>query len=142
MEDLPAVEDALTLCETSPIHLDMNYACFQPCYADEETLSKVKTLALDFYRSLAEEAKQELLAGYTDDLFRQRFNDYLAANGRSGAENSGLEDIAFYRGRWGIWRVPDRIKSLMCCSCAATGMNTQWTVRIWSIPTRSEYTMP
>lgn len=96
VEDLPAVEEAITLCETSPLHLDMNYACFLPCYSDQETLPKVKALALDFYLSLTAEAKQELLMGYTNVLFRRYFNDYLTANGQEGIERSGLEDISFY----------------------------------------------
>lgn len=97
-EDTVAAEQALTLCETSPLHLDLNYACFVPAYADEETLPKVKSLAVEVYRSMSREARRELLTDYSNGLYRKSLNEYLAANGREPYENDELDGIYFYPG--------------------------------------------
>ncbi|MBR3704293.1 MAG: hypothetical protein IKM11_02235 [Oscillospiraceae bacterium] len=89
-------EQALTLCEISPYHLDMNYACFVPAYADEEILPKVKALAIDFYQSLSQEERQELLTNYSDELYREYRNKYLAAHGQEPYDNADLDGISFY----------------------------------------------
>ncbi len=90
------VEQALTLCETSPYHLDMNYACFVPNYADEETLPKVKALAIDFYQSLTQEERQELLTNYSGALYRTYLNKYLTDHGQKPYDNADLDGILFY----------------------------------------------
>lgn len=90
------VAQALTLCKTSPYHLDLNYACFVPDYADEETLPKVKALAVDFYQSLTQEAKRDLTENFTNALFRQYLNEYLAEHGQESYTNSDLDGIYFY----------------------------------------------
>ena len=95
-ENTVTVEQALTLCETSPFHLDLNYACFISRYSDEETLPKVKTLAVDFYRWLTQEARQALLTDYSGALYRESLNEYLAAHGREPYNNSELDGISFY----------------------------------------------
>lgn len=91
-----AVERAVTLRETSPYHLDMNYACFVSAYADEETLLKVKTLAIDFYQSLTQDKQRELLTNYSNALYCEYLNDYLSAHGQDPYDNSDLEGIFFY----------------------------------------------
>ena len=96
VEDTAGAEDALTLCDASPQHLDMNYACFLPAYADEQTLLNVKGLALDFYRCLTAEELRTLFAGYTDERFRQCFNDYLLSNGKEPYYNDEMNGIRFY----------------------------------------------
>ncbi len=90
------VEQALTLCESSPYHLDMNYACFVPNYADDETLHKVKALAIDFYQSLTQEERQELLTNYSGELYRAYLNKYLADHGQKPYDNADLDGISFY----------------------------------------------
>lgn len=90
------IEQALTLCESSPYHLDMNYACFVSAYADEETLLKVKTLAIDFYQSLTQDKQRELLTNYSNALYCEYLNDYLSAHGQDPYDNSDLEGIFFY----------------------------------------------
>ncbi len=90
------VEQALTLCENSPYHLDMNYACFVPAYADTDTLAKVKTLAIDFYQSLTQVERQELLTQYSGALYRTYLNEYLVAHGKKPYENAELDGISFY----------------------------------------------
>lgn len=90
------VQQALTLCETSPYHLDMNYACFVSNYADEETLPKIKVLAVDFYQSLTQEAKRDLVENFTNALFRHYFNEFLTAHGQEPYTNADLDGISFY----------------------------------------------
>ena len=90
------VEQALTLCETSPYHLDMNYACFVPNYADADTLPKVKALAIDFYQSLTQAERQALLTNYSGALYRSYLNRYLSAHGQEPYDNAELDGIAFY----------------------------------------------
>lgn len=89
-------EQALTLCEISPYHLDMNYACFVLAYADEEILPKVKALAVDFYQSLTQGERQELLTNYSGELYREYLNKYLAARGQKAYTNADLDGICFY----------------------------------------------
>lgn len=90
------VEQALTLCETSPYHLDMNYACFVSNYADADTLPKVKALAIDFYQSLTQEERQELVTNYSGALYRTYLNRYLTAHGQKPYDNAELDGISFY----------------------------------------------
>ncbi|MBR3704132.1 MAG: hypothetical protein IKM11_01400 [Oscillospiraceae bacterium] len=90
------VEGALTLCDSDPAYLDLNYACFLENYTDEETLCKVRTLALDFYRSLTQEDKTELFVNYSDALFRQHLNAYLTAHGKATYDNTELDGVKFY----------------------------------------------
>ena len=96
VEETTALENALTLCETSLSYLDMNYACFLPVYADEETLPKVKSLALAFYNSLTEDMRLELFTNYTSELFRQQFNNYLISQGQEPYNNTEMDDIFIY----------------------------------------------
>ena len=70
-----SVEDALELCESAPMYLDLNYACFLSDYADEGTLSRVKLLALDFYRSLTQGERIELFYDYSHALYRKKFKE-------------------------------------------------------------------
>lgn len=90
------VAEALSLCDTAPQYLDMNYACFLPQYAEETTREQLKVLALDFYRSLTHEAKIDLITNYSHALFRQRFNEYLVACGQTAYENADLDAVHFY----------------------------------------------
>lgn len=90
------IEDALKLCDDAPVYLDMNYACFLSAYADEVTLSRVKTLALDFYHSLAQDEKIELFSDYSNVLYRKKLNAYLNAHGKTSYDNTDLDGIIFY----------------------------------------------
>ena len=91
-----SVEEALTLCDSDPVYLDLNYACFLENYADEETLCKVRTLALVFYQSLTQEDKTELFVNYSNALFRRHLNAYFAAHGKAAYENTELDGMKFY----------------------------------------------
>ena len=91
-----SVEDALTLCDSDQVYLDLNYACFVENYSDAETVSKVRALALDFYQSLSQDDKIELFENYSDALFRQHLNDYLAAHDKAVYENTELYGMKFY----------------------------------------------
>ena len=90
------VAEALSLCDTAPQYLDMNYACFLPQYADEQTRTQVKVLALDFYASLTQAEKVDLIINYSNTLFRQRFNAYLTTCGQNAYENADLDVVHFY----------------------------------------------
>ena len=90
------IEQALTLCESSPYHLDMNYACFVSNYADDETLPKVKAIAIDFYQSLSREERQKLLTDYSGELYRESLKQYLSDHGQKVCTNADLDGISFY----------------------------------------------
>ena len=96
-EEGTSIENALTLCESAPIYLDLNYACFLDDYADESTLEKVKTLSREFYNYI-ETGKTDLLTEYSDAKRRDYFNEFLAANGKSEYSADDLDGIAFYGG--------------------------------------------
>ncbi len=90
------LEEALTVCETSPLLLDLNYACFLSNYTDKDTLAKLKYLAIDFYRSLTREGKTELLTNYSCARYSQYLSDYLTEHGQEPYDTSDLEGISFY----------------------------------------------
>lgn len=95
---LTKLNDALSLCETAPEYLDLNYACFLDDYADNETQAKVKTLSVEFYKFLEANGKTDLLTGYSDSKRRSYFNEFLAANGKGEYNSSDLDGIYFYGG--------------------------------------------
>ena len=90
--------DALTLCETSPEYLDLNFACFLDNYADSETQAKVKTVSIEFYNYLEANGKTDLLTEYSDTKRANYFNEFLAANGKGEYDSSDLDGIIFYNG--------------------------------------------
>lgn len=97
VEELTATaEQALTLCEEKREYLDMNYACFIAPYSDEATIPMVKALAVDFYNSLTQEARNELMRNYSNALYCEHLNAYLTAHGLESYDNSDLEGICFY----------------------------------------------
>ena len=97
VEELTATtEQALALCEEKREYLDMNYACFIAPYADETTIPMVKALAVDFYNSMTQEARNELMLGYSNALYCEYLNTYLTAHGLESYDNSDLEGICFY----------------------------------------------
>ena len=89
-------EQTLALCKEKPEYLDMNYACFIAPYADEATIPMVKALAVDFYNSLTQDARNELMRNYSNALYCEHLNSYLTANGLESYDNSDLEGIFFY----------------------------------------------
>lgn len=93
-----SLTEALMLCDTDPIYLDLNYACFLEAYADQETLPKVKALALEFYHYLLQNGKADLYTGYTPEKYRLCLNAFLAANGKGSYDNSDLDGTMFYNG--------------------------------------------
>lgn len=93
-----SIENALDLCESAPIYLDLNYACFLDDYADESTLEKVKTISKEFYNYIEKTGKTDLLTDYSDAKRRDYLNEFLAANGKSEYSADDLDGIAFYGG--------------------------------------------
>lgn len=93
-----SLEDALVLCDHSPIFLDMNYACFLSEYADQNTIQKVKALAFHFYEWLAKKGKMDLLTNYSDKTYCAYLSEFLTANGKSAYDNSDLNETIFYYG--------------------------------------------
>lgn len=89
-------EQALALCEGKREYLDMNYACFIAPYADEETISAVKTLAVDFYSALTQDARNDLMRNYSNALFSEHLSAYLTAHGLESYDNSDLEGVCCY----------------------------------------------
>lgn len=97
VEELTATaEQAFALCKEKREYLDMNYACFIVPYADEATIPMVKALAVDFYSSMTQEARNELMRNYSNALYCEHLNAYLTANGLESYDNSDLEGICFY----------------------------------------------
>lgn len=96
----PAVnlDDALALCDTAPVYLDMNYACFLDVYADSETLPRLKQIALSFFDYLVENEKNDLFSNYSNEKYRAYLNGFLSANGKAGYDNSDLDGTVFYNG--------------------------------------------
>lgn len=106
VEKLVPLEEALSLCDTSPVYLDMNYACFLENYSDEETLQKVKALACGFFSSLTDGEKADLLMDYSDEKYCRYLSRFLETNGKSAFDNSDLGGTRFYNGPEGtrlIW---------------------------------------
>lgn len=98
-EELTATtEQALALCGEKREYLDMNYACFIAPYADEAMVPMVKALAVDFYNFLTQEARNELMLGYSNALYCEHLNNYLISHGLESYDNSDLEGICFYPG--------------------------------------------
>ncbi len=93
-----SLEEALTLCDRSPIFLDMNYACFLSDYADQNTLQAVKALAVHFYDWLEINEKLDLLTNYSDKTYCAYLSEFLTANGKPAYDNSDLNETIFYYG--------------------------------------------
>ena len=93
-----SLEEALVLCDRSPIFLDMNYACFLSDYADQNTIQKVKALSMYFFQWLEENNKLDLLTDYSDKAYCAYLSQFLAANGKSPYDNSDLNETIFYHG--------------------------------------------
>lgn len=93
-----SLNDALIICERSPIFLDMNYACFLSEYADQNTIQKVKALATHFYDWLDSNSKLDLLTDYTDKKYCTYLSEFLVANGKNTYDNSDLNETIFYYG--------------------------------------------
>ena len=96
--NLTKLKDALSLYETEPRYLDLNYACFLDSYADSETQAKVKTLSIEFYNFLKAKNKIDLLSDYSDEKRRNYFNEFLLANGKGEYNACDLDGISFYGG--------------------------------------------
>ena len=95
---LTNLKKALSLYETAPEYLDLNYACFLDKYADKATVKKVKTLSIEFYKFLETGGKTDLLTEYSDIKRRSYFNEFLAANGKGEYNSDELDGISFYGG--------------------------------------------
>lgn len=93
------LEEALSLCDDTSVYLDLNYACFLEAYADEETLPKVKAIALGFYDYLIQNEKAEdLFPAYSHEKYRTYLNSFLASQGKEAYDNSDLVGTMFYNG--------------------------------------------
>jgi len=92
------LEQALTLCEDAPEYLDLNYPCFLANYADEVTLSKVKTIASEFYSFLEDNDKIDLITDFTSQKYTAYLNDFLSINDKPYYDNSDLDGIIVYGG--------------------------------------------
>jgi len=88
--------EALTLCDTTPEYLDMNYACF--LYAEEAELPKLQRVALAFFDDLCKSERMDLYADYSDAKYHRYLSDFLIANGKAAYDNSALDGTAFYSG--------------------------------------------
>ena len=98
-EEAPAaLKEALQLYDRSPVYLDMNYACFRPEYANQETLALVKTLAVHFYDWLCSNEKLDLLTDYSDAKYCTYLSQFLTEHGKGDYDNSDLGDTIFYYG--------------------------------------------
>ena len=97
-ESVGELADALSLRDTAPEYLDLNYACFSEYYADEETIERVKTIAVHFYQYIKEQKKTDVVKNYSDALLREYCNAFLTANGKPEYDNSDLDGIAVYGG--------------------------------------------
>ena len=93
-----SLEDALALTDEAPEFLDLNYACFLPCYADEEILPKIKALAIHFHQYLLDNDRLDLLSDYSDALYSRYLSDFLKENGRGDYSNADLQGTFFYSG--------------------------------------------
>lgn len=110
IEDAIPMEEALTICETAPVYLDMNYACFLENYADEETLTKVRTIAREFFASLSDNEKADLLSDYSDEKYCHYLNIFLNEKGKPAYDNSDLGGTRFFNGGEGnrlVWENED-----------------------------------
>ena len=97
-EPVGELADALSLCDTAPEYLDLNYACFSEYYADEETMERVKTIAVSFYQYIKERKKTKVVKNYSDELLREYRNTFLTENGKPEYDNSDMDGIAVYGG--------------------------------------------
>ena len=116
VEPVAELKEALDLCDTVPIYLDLNYACFLDAYADTETLSKVKALAFGFYEHLIQSGNTDLYTAFSPEKYRACLNDFLAVNGKGEYDNSDLDGIALYNGGSNIrlvWENSDGIFYVM-----------------------------
>lgn len=93
-----SLSDALSLYDTAPVYLDMNYPCFLSEYADETTMDKVKTLALAFCDDLYQTEKLDLYTDYSDEKYCRYLSDFLTRNGKGSYDNSDLGGSIFYNG--------------------------------------------
>lgn len=110
------LEQALTLCETAPEYLDLNYPCFLDNYADKETLGKVKTVATEFYSFLETNSKTDLITDYTSQKYTEYLNEFLETNGKPYYDNSDLNGIIVYGGGQAvrlIWETDSAVFYLM-----------------------------
>ncbi len=97
VEELTATnEQILALCREKQEYLDMNYACFIAPYTDEATIPVVKAIAVDFYNTLTQEERTDLMRQYSHTLYGAYLTDYLHTYGVDGYIPSALEDIAVY----------------------------------------------
>ena len=111
-EETANLAEALTLVDSAPAYLDLNYACFLDCYADEETLPRVKGLAIGFYEFLKENDRTDWLSNYSNETYLQNLNNFLAENGKPAYDNSDLNGTVFYPGGVGIrlvWENSDSV---------------------------------
>ncbi len=100
------LEEALKLRNTNPEYLDMNYACFNDHYVEQENIEKLQVIAVNYYSYLEKNKKTELLKNFSDEKHREYFNDFLEANGVEAYDNSDLDGIYVYAGGNGaelIW---------------------------------------
>ncbi|HRX13953.1 MAG TPA: hypothetical protein P5087_02940, partial [Eubacteriales bacterium] len=115
-EEMLNLEQSLTLCETAPEYLDINYPCFLDNYADQETLSKVKTIATEFYSYLEANSKTDLITDYTSQKHTAYLNEFLSINDKPYYDNSDLDGIIVYGGGQAvrlIWETNQSIFYLM-----------------------------
>lgn len=90
--------EALKLRETNPEYLDMNYACFNDHYVEQENIEKLQVIATNYYSYLEKNKKTDLLRDFSDEKHREYFNAFLKANGVERYDNSDLDGIYVYAG--------------------------------------------
>lgn len=98
--DVPQVTlaEALSLTDTAPVYLDLNYPCFLETYADRETLPKVQAISLGLYDYLANSGKLDLYTSYSNETYRTYLGEFLAANGKEAYDNTDLDGTEFHNG--------------------------------------------
>ena len=97
-EPVGELGEALSMCDTAPEYLDLNYACFSEYYADAETIADVKTIAVHLYEYIKEQKKTDVVKNYSDALLRKYRNDFLTENGKVEYDNADMDGIAVYSG--------------------------------------------
>ena len=90
------LEEALSLRESNPSYLDMNYPCFMNSYVGNIGLEKIKTIAVNYYKYLEDEGKTDILTAYTNKKQREYFNGFLTDNKKEPYDNSDMDNIYVY----------------------------------------------
>lgn len=90
--------EALSLYDTNPEYLDLNYACFLDVYTPQDIMEKVESVSLLFYDFLLEHQYHNLFTDYSDMRYSVYCTEFLQENGKGAYSNMDLEDTIFYFG--------------------------------------------